>query len=684
MFKYLAILTSLTTMLNAVDLGSIDVNAKVESEVVEQNGFQGVFEEPEYEENSEYVDAMPSQKRITKDEAMFIPGVQGDPIKAVQSLSGVTSVGDSSGELFIYGSKPEETITTLNHLPLGYLFHLGGLHSVIAPDAIEQIDAYMAGFDVTYGNAMGGVINVTPSYPDDELSGYGHVGLYDSSAGINVPVSKNVSFYLGARRSYFDLLLSAMGKATGTLDEDTNTSYTEFPNYYDVTFIGQYAPNSNNVFSLELISAEDSLEISSGKNAVKDPEAVGNIKAQFGFTTLGARHLSSYNDYESNTLLYYKTEHQRTSLFDGYFANTNSENFGLFHQSTFHSDSHRIVAGVEIDTYISPIDLNISNPPRDDEPDYDFTTADKYHIKETIHSTSSTIFLEDIYSYSDKLIFRYGLRYGYTNYNNYNDALDPRASILYRLDSVNNVSFSTGIYTQMPQGYKTLQDIGNKELKYERAEHYVVHYDNSNFEGVTYNIDGFYKNYQDLAIDDNVTNFESVGKGYAYGIDTNLKMRRGNYYAFGAYTYIKSKRQLSTSSDDLHRFYGEIPHTLQLIAGKKFWDNWAVSTRINYHSGKPYTKVVGTYIDNSTVPGRVRPIYEEPFSSRLPDYFSLNVKIAQQMKLANNKEFEWSFEIMNLTNNENISEINYDDNYNITGYAKQLPLLPWFDLTYRF
>ncbi|QSZ42158.1 TonB-dependent receptor plug domain-containing protein [Sulfurimonas aquatica] len=680
MYKSLIFLVMLSTWAYAVDLGSIDVNAKEESRFIEQSAFEGVFEEPEYQDYSEFVEAMPSQKRITKDEAMFIPGIQGDPIKAVQSLSGVTSVGDNNGELFIYGSKPEESITTVNHLPIGYLFHMGGLHSVIAPDAIEQIDAYLAGFDVTYGNAMGGVINVTPSYPDDELSGYGHMGLYDSSAGINVPVSKDVSFYLGVRRSYFDLLLSAVGKATGTLDEDTNTTYTEFPNYYDITFLGQYTPNTHNIFSLELISAEDSLEISSFKNEVKDPEAVGTIKAKYGFTTIGARHQSNYLNYESNSLLYYKYQHQRAALFDGYFANSDSHDFGLFHQSTYRYNSHKLVAGVELENIISPIDFNTSKIPTADDVDFDFTDANKYAIKDNISTSLGTLFVEDIYSYSDSWLLRYGLRYSYTDYNSFGAYLDPRASLLYRVDDANNISFSTGIYTQLPQTIRTIKDIGNQNLKYERADHYILHYDNSGFDGITFNIDGFYKNYHDLAIDHNVTNYESVGEGYAYGIDTNLKVRRGNYYAFAAYTYMKTERELNANVQELHRFYGEVPHTLQLIAGKKFWDNWALSTRMNYHSGTPYTKVIGTYTDGT----RVKPIYENPYSSRLPDYFSLNVKIAQEMKLAQGRSFEWSFEIMNITNNDNISDIIYDDNYNVTGSTKQLPLLPWFDLTYRF
>ena len=119
---------------------------------------------------------------------------------------------------------------------------------------------------------------------------------------------------------------------------------------------------------------------------------------------------------------------------------------------------------------------------------------------------------------------------------------------------------------------------------------------------------------------------------------------------------------------------------MQIIGGMKLWGDFALSTRLNYHSGKPYTKIIGTYDDN----GRIRPIYENPYNSRLPDYFSLNVKIAQELKFANNNSLEWSFEIMNITNHDNIASIEYDDNYNSEGKNKGLPLLPWFDLTYRF
>ncbi|MCW8837355.1 MAG: TonB-dependent receptor plug domain-containing protein [Thiovulaceae bacterium] len=679
MFRITLLLFLLISNIIAADLGVIEINADAQ-ESSDKEVFTDAFGEVEYFESSEHVNSMPAQKRLSTDEAMFIPGVQGDPIKAVQSLSGVTSTSDASGEIFIYGSKPEESLTMINHLPIGYLFHMGGLHSVLSPDSIDQIDAYMAGFDATYGNAMGGVINVTPKYPDDIYHGYGHVGIYDASAGVNVPLNKNVSFYLGARRSYFDLALAAVGKSTGTLDEDTNTTYTEFPNYYDITFFMKYQHDENNLFSLELISAHDALDIYSQRNKEKDPEAVGQLKAEFGFTTLGLRHQGYYNNYETNSLFYYKHDKYRTKFYDGYFVNLTEDEYGVFHQSSYELSNHKLVVGFEARRFFLPLDFNISKVNTQENPDFDFTTATKYNKNLDIDATYTVLFLEDIYSISDNLVLKYGLRASKTTYNDMGSYIDPRVSVLYKLNDTNNLSFATGTYTQMPQGYKTVEGIGNPNSDYERAEHYLIHYDNNSFKNLNSSIDIFYKNYKDLLIDDNASIYLNNGDGYAYGLDANLKYKSDKYFAFLAYTYLRSKRETNTLNEKLYRFYGEIPHTLQLIGGMKIGDSWALSTRLNYHSGKPYTKVIGTYLDA----GRVRPIYEEPFSSRLPTYFSLNIKIAQEQKLEKNSSFEWSFEIMNITNHDNISAITYDDNYNQDGVSKGLPLLPWIDLTYKF
>jgi len=679
MFKKLLLLPLITcSLFSAEDLGTVEVK-----DSKNEMGFSSVFDAPNYEDRSNFVENMPAQKRLTKEEAMFMPGTQGDPMKAISLLGGVTSLGDTTGELYIYGSKPEESLYTINHLPIGYLYHLGGIHSVISPEAIGQIDAYLGGFDVTYGDVMGGVIDISPAYPTSKnSSAYGHVGIYDASAGANVALSDKLSFYLGGRRSYVDLLLGAVGKATGTLDEDNNVTYTQFPQYYDITFMMSYNLDSNNHFSLELISAQDELKIHSEANAVKDPAANGDVNAKFGFTTVGGRWEVFNRNYSANTLVYNLAQNTKTEFYDDYFVNVNSNRFGIFHQSTLEYDKHKVVAGFEYTNFQTPLDINASRPPSEDDPDYDFTTEEKFSVNRTLSGDAYSIFLEDIYSPNYNWSIRFGARFAHSSYQNYGSTIDPRFSILYALNSKSNVSFSTGRYSQYPEGFKTMEEIGNTELASEIAWHYILHYDVEAANNLHLNIEPYYKDFDNLAIDDNTSGYANEGDGYAYGIDTSLKYRDGRYYAFIAYTYLESKRELNTADGELKRFYGDIPHTLQAVGAWRFANNWSLSTLAKYHSGKPYTEIIGTYTD-TVVDGRVRPIYGESNAARLPDYFTLNVKIAQQIKFENSA-LEWSFEIMNLTNHENISDIRYDDDYNEIGYYKQLPLLPWLDITYRF
>ena len=675
MRKWLMV-TLFTCSLQASDnLGTMEINA------TEDAAFSGIFSTPQYIERANFVESMPSQNRFTKEEAMFMPSTQGDPIKAIKLLGGVTSLSDATGELFIYGSKPEESSYSINHLPIGYLFHMGGIHSVISPEVLGQIDAYMAGFDVTYGDTMGGVIDVTPNYPSTQKSNaYGHVGIYDASAGASVALSDKLSLYLGVRRSYFDLFLDAIGKSTGTLDEDNNITYTQFPEYYDITFMLSYDYDYYNHFSLEVIKADDKLKINSQANGVKDPKANGDISSAFGFTTVGSRWEYDRGNYSANTLLYSMQRYNQTEFYEGYFVDINSRRSGLFHQSTLRLDKHKIVAGIEYTRNNTPLDLNVSKPPSEADIDYDLTTSPTYRVTKNVIADSYSMFIEDIYTPFRQWQLRYGLRYNYSSYQNYGSQFDPRFSLLYKINSQSNLSASIGHYSQSPDGYKSTAPLGNENLTNEEAMHYVLHYDTTLYERVHVKIEPFYKSFDNLAIDDATLQFSNSGRGYAYGVDSSLRYNTQKYYAFIAYTYLESKRQLYANDATMYRFYGDIPHTLQMIGAYKYSSSLAFSALMQYHSGKPYSEIVGTYKESD---GRIRPIYGEPYAKRLPNYFTLNLKAAKQWRF-NHSKLELSFELMNVTNHENVSDVRYDDEYNKVGYYKQLPFLPWIDMTYRF
>ncbi len=117
------------------DLGVVEVRPLENDEP-----FAGVFGEPNLMRFEQDVEGLPAQRVLGVKEAMFIPGVQGDPIKAIKFIGGVSSLNDGSGELFLYASKPEESSFSLNRMPLGYIFHGFGIHSVIAPRVVHELE----------------------------------------------------------------------------------------------------------------------------------------------------------------------------------------------------------------------------------------------------------------------------------------------------------------------------------------------------------------------------------------------------------------------------------------------------------------------------------------------------------------------------------------------------------------
>ncbi len=664
------------------DLGEIQIEGTAPTE----DGFSEVFTLPEYIEQRSYMPNAAGQKRMTTQEAMFIPGVQGDPLKGLKSLGGVTALSDMTGELYIYGSKPQESQYSINHLPIGYVFHGFGIHSVISPDAIDQIDAYLGGFDTTYGDAMGGIIDITPRYPTGSDSGFGHIGIYDASAGVDVALSNDVSLYVGARRSYYDLLLQAVGETTGTLSEEDNVTYTQFPNYWDITALLDYRFDDSNAFSVEMLTAKDDLTIQTYNNIEKDPLATGNIDNDSGFFSAGARHRYEGSEQSTNTLLYYNKSYYNTELFTDYFFKFESQRYGLFHQNDIQLDDHLFTFGVEFEHLDLPLDFYLSRPPSPNDPDFDFTTEEKFRVDETIRIDTRVLFWQDTWQVNDDLTLRYGIRYSNTDYQEFQGLIDPRVSAVYQLGYDDSISASIGLYSQIPEGFQTQEDLGSTTLSFERSAHFMFSYDHVDA-NAQWSISPFYKRFDDLAIDvldanGSTDTYASSGKGDAYGIDLSAKYRNGRYYAFAAYTYLRAKRQVDTSDPTKYPFYGDIPHTLQLMGSVRFLDNWAFSVLTKYASGKPYTPIVGTYEDPAD--SRVRPVYGDLFSERLPDYFTLNLKLAQEIAMKDGSSLTWSFELMNATNHENVSEIRYDDDYRQEGYITQLPLLPWFDVTYRF
>ncbi len=635
-----------------------------------------------------YMNKAPMQKQITIEQALQSAGTNGDPIKALSTFAGVVSTNNDTGsEIYIHGSKPRETRYSINHLPLGYLFHLGGLHSVLAPEMMGQIDAYLGGFDVSY-EAMGAVVDITPKYPSGSDSGRVHLGMYDADFAYDGKIGDNTQLFVGARRSYFDLIAADMMDALNEDEKDPSkkTTFTLFPQFYDGQILLTHTMDEH-AFSLEGVIAKDEMKLHDTMQQGKDPLAVGKINSDISSDTIGLRWVYMGENMSANTLIYRLHTKQKLGLYDSdFYVDTKSREYGIYHESVFMLENHKPMVGFECKSIHVPFRAHITAPSVDDfEPpliDKEVVTLDK-----TFNAKTYTAFAQDIWDVTSRSHFRYGLRAWSTDFQAFGEGVDPRVAWVYDLSDSMTIAAAVGKYSQLPETLYLIDGFGNPKIDtYEFATHYTLSVQKDFGHASSIMIEPYFKRFENLAIDDETLHYKGIGKGEAYGVDVTYKKKLDNLDIIAAYTFVKAKRQLRTSSQKQYRFEGDIPHTLQISSKYHFDSGWRVSSLLKYIDGAVYTPVVDT--ESYTYAGKEykRPIYGTPYSQRLPSTFDLDIQIGKEVKFANKKSLEFSIELMNVTSlfRKNVAGIKYNDAYEKDGEQYQMGFLPTLHVNYRF
>jgi len=660
----------------------------IELDTIEVNAQEGTDSSSMILQKEGYMKSAPMQKQITVEQALQIAGTNGDPIKALKSFAGVVSTNnDDSSELYIHGSKPRETRFSINHLPIGYLFHLGGLHSVVAPEMTGQIDAYLGGFDVSYG-AMGAVVDITPKYPSGTNGGRVHLGMYDADFAFDGKISENTSIFVGARRSYFDLIAASL---LDELDKDDNddskkTTFTLFPQFYDAQLLVTHT-KGDHALSLEAVMAKDEMKIHDTMDKDRDPLAVGKINTNVSSNTVGARWMYMGENLTSNTLLYRLHKTEDLDLFDSdYFVDTKTTEIGLYHESVFSLENHKPMVGFEIKSINVPLKTRIMAPSFDDleKPliDQEVVALDK-----TFKAKSYTAFAQDIWDITPNNHFRYGLRAWNTDFQEFGSGVDPRVAYVYDVDDSFSVSAALGRYSQLPETLFVIDGFGNPKIDtYEFSDHYTLSFQKRFTDKSSLSVEPYFKTFENLAIDDEALNYKAVGEGEAYGVDITYKKQIANLDIIAAYTFVKAKRQLRTDSTKQYRFEGDIPQTFQLSTNYRFSNGWRISNFLKYNDGAPYTPIVGRESYEYKGKEFKRPLYGEPYSKRLPSSWDLDVQIGKTIKYAKGRKLEFSIELMNITTlfRKNVAGIDYNDAYEEVGEYQEMGFLPAFHVNYRF
>jgi TonB family protein len=153
-------------------------------------------------------------RELTREEVWKMPGGGGDPLAAVQALPGVVHVApDWSGSQteqtpIIRGAAPEDSVFFLDGLPIPLLIHPMSFQTVTGDYLLDSAYLLPAAAPAAYGDHTGGVVGATLRSPrQDRVGGFLQPGIGMAAFALEGPITKKSRFYVGLRRSYFDLII---------------------------------------------------------------------------------------------------------------------------------------------------------------------------------------------------------------------------------------------------------------------------------------------------------------------------------------------------------------------------------------------------------------------------------------------------------------------------------------------
>lgn len=152
---------------------------------------------------------------LTRAEVRQIPGVFGDPFRAIEIMPGVTPIVSGLPFFFIRGAPPGNVGYYLDGVRVPYLFHVGVGPSVVHPGLIDRVDLYPGGYPARFGRYSGGIVSGETTPPARDIHGEYNVRLFDAGALVETPFADGRGGALiGGRYSYTAALLSLLQSST--------------------------------------------------------------------------------------------------------------------------------------------------------------------------------------------------------------------------------------------------------------------------------------------------------------------------------------------------------------------------------------------------------------------------------------------------------------------------------------
>jgi len=566
---------------------------------------------------------------LTPLEVVQTPGAAADIFWAIKSYPGVQQVDEGAG-LFVRGGDVSETAVILdgaylNH-PYRYESPNGGYFGTITPFLLKGTYFSSGGYGAEYGNALSGALvmeSMDIPYSDSYTIGVGLAALSGAMSKIIIP-------------GKFGISLSGNYSDTEPMFNLNNNRlrFSRFPKAYDINMNMMYKYSSSGSFKLFVFREVDEIGIE-----VKNPQYGGFYEgdSKNNLLNLQWKHLFTKDLFIGGNIAYTKFKNNnRLSVLD---LSTDESLYQVRIISDY-TAQEKIKIKMGIESFYNLVNLNGSFP--EVESDLD-PNAPSNSIDLDFHSHRASVFLQTELTAIDKLTITPGIRselHSKTGQVTYG----PRISITYSIANNWNLIMSSGRYHQLPKPFLYDSYVGNPKLSSMQADHYIVGL-NYQKEQTIARLEGYYKKYSQLILDDQLKNYSNKGNGFAQGIDLFLKHSFGFISGRISYSYLKARRHWHDTPQSVSPDF-DITQNLNTVLQIKLSGHFQTGLAYHFASGKPYTSSASLYND-----------------SRTPDYHKLDLSASYLYRFFDNNLTIFYVGFSNLLGHDNIFDYYYSPDY---------------------
>lgn len=518
------------------------------------------------------------EEETTSSSRLTYHEVRGDPEgynlpRMLSSLPGVATAEDYSGSIIVRGGSPDENLVLIDNVEIDSPVHFpelgggGGGMTIINTELVKDVSFSSGGFSARYGGKLSSFMNISLKEGNREK----FKSTFDfSMAGISFiaegPLTKRSSFILNYRKSFLEVLdkFSDIG--------DVIPSYDDYYARLDIDI------NSKNKAWLFWIRGKDYMEVPeamtfSSENLIwkGNQDIVGfNWRSIFknkGYILATLAFIDNWADLSAGND--FKLQNNQTHIFaKASFTKEILKNH-IFEIGVLLGDID-ISRKFMIKSHRSPSGFMIEEENK--EGDY--------------YSNRFFFYLQDIWKIKKWATFKLGVRYESFNIKE-KGSFEPRVGLTFDITPKLNLNLSFGRFHQSPS-YNILPI--QKNLKPEKASHYIVGFDYLLREDIKFTAEAYYKDFDTLVISESEvkTEYSNNGSGYSKGFEIFIhKKLSGSSYGRVSYSYGISRRKDPKN--------GEYPsdwdqrHILTLIGGWEITKKMELSLKWRYASGRPYT-----------------------------------------------------------------------------------------------